>query len=441
VSVDGQSNDLDTHVAENVARVVSASTGQPLSPAAAGRSFDLLERRVATRRRRIRAARVTLVAAAALIVGVGGYRQRARLFGPASTVLSYRVGDGPALRPGDFLEAADDPAGTDVAFSDGTRVRLEPRARGRVVDLDGDGARVALYAGRAHVDVRHRANARWLFQAGPFDVRVHGTAFTIAWNPATTHFDLVMESGVVSVAGPISGGEMVVHAGESLSIGLNDGAGATGSAAQAKVPPVEDAPGAAEAAAPAPRGPTEPRSARRRDVAMPDAERVHALQDWRAALADGHAGAVVADAQRRGLARVLEAASSEDLAALADAARYIGDGDLARRALLVQRRRFPGSSRAAEASFLLGRLDDESAGTASALSWYDRYLAEAPAGAYVSEALGRKMMALERAHRRDEAVAIASDYLRRFPRGSYAHAAGVLVGRAGPPGGTPSPRR
>jgi hypothetical protein len=50
------------------------------------------------------------------------------------------------------------------------------------------------------------------------------------------------------------------------------------------------------------------------------------------------------------------------------------------------------------------------------------------------------MMALERAHRRDEAIAIASDYLRRFPRGSYAHAAGVLVGRAAPPGGTPPPR-
>jgi TolA-binding protein len=440
VSVDGQSNDLDTHVAENVARVVSANTGRPLSAAAAGRSFDILERRVAIRRRRVRAARVAVAAAAALVIGVGGYRERARFFESPSSVLSYRVGGGPALRAGDLLEAADDPAGTDVAFSDGTRIRLEPRARGRVVDLDGDGARVALYGGRAHVDVRHRANARWLFQAGPFEVRVHGTAFTIAWNPATAHFDLVMETGVVSVAGPISGGEMVVRAGESLSIGLNDGSGATGSSAEAKVPPAESAPAAAEPAVATPRIPTEPRPARRRDVGMPDAERARPLADWRAELADGHAAAVVADAQRRGLARVLEAASSEDLAALADAARYVGDGDLARRALLVQRRRFPSSSRAAEASFLLGRLDDESAGTASALAWYARYLAEAPAGAYVSEALGRKMMALERAHRRDEAIAIASAYLRRFPKGTYAHAAGVLVGRAGSPGETPAPR-
>ena len=80
MSLDGQSNDLDTRVAENVARVVSASTGRPLSAATSGRSFDILERRVAIRRRRVRAARLTMAAAAALIIGVGGYRERARLF-------------------------------------------------------------------------------------------------------------------------------------------------------------------------------------------------------------------------------------------------------------------------------------------------------------------------------------------------------------------------
>jgi hypothetical protein len=41
------------------------------------------------------------------------------------------------------------------------------------------------------------------------------------------------------------------------------------------------------------------------------------------------------------------------------------------------------------------------------------------------------MMVLERARRHAEAVAIAVDYLHRFPRGSYAHAAEVLVGTPG----------
>ena len=137
---------------------------------------------------------------------------------------------------------------------------------------------------------------------------------------------------------------------------------------------------------------------------------------------------IVADARRIGLAKVFDRGSSEELAALANAARYQRDDALARRALLTQRRRFPRSVRAAEASFLLGRLDDESGGDArQALDWYDRYLREAPSGAYVSEALGRKMVVLQRTGRQGQASDIATDYLRRFPTGTYAHAARALV--------------
>ena len=66
-------------------------------------------------------------------------------------------------------------------------------------------------------------------------------------------------------------------------------------------------------------------------------------------------------------------------------------------------------------------------GARRALGWYDRYLLEAPRGAYVSEALGRKMMVLERTDRQAEATVIAADYLRRFPGGTYSHAAQALV--------------
>ena len=108
----------------------------------------------------------------------------------------------------------------------------------------------------------------------------------------------------------------------------------------------------------------------------------------------------MADAQRRGVASVLAGASSEDLAALADAARFRNQDQLARRVLLAQRRRFPGTLRAEEASFLLGRLADGPGGRASdALAWYDRYLREAPSGAYAAEAMGRMMLVLERQHR------------------------------------------
>ena len=146
------------------------------------------------------------------------------------------------------------------------------------------------------------------------------------------------------------------------------------------------------------------------------------------AVSENRATNVVADADRRGLTTVLERADSEDLWALANAARYVGRYPLARQALSAQRRRFPSSDRARQAAFLLGRLHDADPDSpGDALGWYDRYLAEARDGADVSDALGRKMTLLQRWNRRTEALAVARDYLRRSPRGTYANAARALI--------------
>lgn len=441
MSSEWHSSDLDARVARSVGRLLCSSTGGDISLEANEASFTAVEQRLATRNTRVRRLRVTGLCALAVLGAAGGYWGRARSVASADDIITYRVGGGPTLETGHLIEARAEGAATDIAFSDGTHIRIEPRTRGQVAELDSQGARVALYEGRAHVDVRHRTNGRWLFQAGPFEVHVHGTSFAIAWDAAAAHFELHMESGIVSVTGPIAGGEMLLHAGESVSIGLHDREARTTSSPGLS----RNAP--AEAAAPSIAGeksPEQPASdvaatRPRRDAAKGGAQ-ARASLDWRTALADGHASAVVANAERRGIDRVLESANSEDLAALADAARYVGRDDLARRVLFAQRRRFPRSSRAAEALFLLGRLEGESTdGAARALAWYDRYLADAPRGAYVSEALGRKMMVLEGTSRHDEAVGIASDYVRRFPSGSYAHAARTLIKDAGasPPRASP----
>jgi hypothetical protein len=135
---------------------------------------------------------------------------------------------------------------------------------------------------------------------------------------------------------------------------------------------------------------------------------------------------VVEEAERWGLDACLASASSSELALLADAARYTRRGDLSRQVLLAQRKRFAGSRRAAEAAFLLGRLA-ESPGGAGAVSWFDAYLVEAPSGPYAPEALGRKMMLVEKMSGRAAAAKVAEEYLRRFPRGTYAQAARALL--------------
>ncbi|HEY5281282.1 MAG TPA: hypothetical protein VIM14_00695, partial [Polyangia bacterium] len=123
----------------------------------------------------------------------------------------------------------------------------------------------------------------------------------------------------------------------------------------------------------------------------------------------------------------LDDASSEDLFALADAARYRRRMALAHEALLAERRRFPDSPRALDAIFLLGRVEEsDERGMTRAIRWYDEYLVRAPKGAYAAEALGRKLTLTNEIGGPAEARPIAEEYLRRFPKGSYAGSARVL---------------
>lgn len=339
--------------------------------------------------------------------------------------LSYTI-DGAAPSPGGYVHSSGAGHETDLAFSDGTHVRVLPSARARVVDVGTRGARLMLENGRAHVQVAHRPGADWQIQAGAYVIHVHGTAFVVDWDASQARLDVRMESGVVSVDGPRPGDTLVLRAGEALSVRSN------GSRVVTTTPPPVASSG------PAPVGPTiapralpaaappEPKAGV--EAALPPSRRIAVSAPpavpWSERLADGEAAAILVEAQRRGIASVLAGASSEDLAALADAARFRKRDELARRVLLAQRRRFPGTLRAEEASFLLGRLAEDSGGRATdALGWYERYLLDAPSGGYAAEAMGRMMLALDRQQRTEEARTVAAGYLRRFPHGAYARAA------------------
>jgi len=145
-------------------------------------------------------------------------------------------------------------------------------------------------------------------------------------------------------------------------------------------------------------------------------------------MASGHWDRILADVDRDGVDATLENAASEDLFALADSARYRRRADLARAALLAQRRRFPHASRSLDAIFLLGRAEEmrEHGTEAQAIAWYDEYLARAPTGAFVAEALGRKMILTNDVAGPTQARPIAREYLLRFPAGSYAGSARAL---------------
>lgn len=144
-------------------------------------------------------------------------------------------------------------------------------------------------------------------------------------------------------------------------------------------------------------------------------------------MARGDWDSILADVEQDGLEKTLRSATSRDLFALADAARYRRRTDWARAALMAQRERFPSSTRSVDAAFLLGRVEEATgSGRRQAVAWYDSYLSRAPNGSYAAEALGRKMILIKELEGALQARPIAEEYLRRFPNGSHAAAARAL---------------
>ncbi|WP_437999847.1 FecR domain-containing protein [Sorangium sp. So ce185] len=397
--------------------------------------------RVAERTASRRALRRSPLPAVALSIAVAAAGfvafERWQRSSPAE-LLSYEVEGGAASQDGSLqADAASRPK---LRFSDGTEVELAEGARAHVASVTGQGARVALDRGEVRAHVVHRSETQWLFDAGPFVVTVTGTAFALAWAPEDERLDLRLENGAVTVSGPPSGEPIAMRAGQWLTVRLRTGEvllrdlgaqkgaeAAPGSApppsAGAALPgaPPEAEPPSAGAALPGAPPEAEPPAAPRAEAAAAP------KRDWAGQLAAGQLDAIVGEAQRRGLDQTLAESSSAELSALADAARYTRRGDVARRALLAQRRRFPATQRAREAAFLLGRLAETQEGGAAALPWFETYLKEAPQGAYASEALGRKMEIVRRLHGDAQAEIVAREYLRRFPGGTYAQAARTLA--------------
>lgn len=418
MSVDPADDPAVDPAAQRVADFVSVEVGPP--PPTPSRENAFLRRLARYRRTRRNRRRLTVGAALAsvLVVGLVGSRFREQV--PAAPVLNYRV-DNQDPPSGGYL--APQTAGSVLAFSDGSKVQMAAQARGRVVEVSSRGARFALDAGQATAQIVHRPRAQWIFEAGPFRVTVHGTSFTIAWSPVDAVFEVRLASGAISVASPVAEQEIQMRAGQTLRVSLRDQSSTLGSLGTAsggrEVPsPANSTKNAAasrsfEPPRTAPDGPAEPPRWSHRG--------------WMSALSQNRARDVLADAERRGPTSVIERADSDDLWALANAARYAGRQALADQALIAHRRRFPSTDRSREAAFLLGRLHDGDPDPAEALRWYDRYLVDAHDGTGVADALGRKMTLLERSNRHAEALAVAQEYLRSAPRGTYANAARALV--------------
>jgi hypothetical protein len=438
----GPEKDSDIHVPRVAERVEALATlartsSSPMSPVQLVNGLHRVSDRLRTpeglRLRELVLAMLALATAGATTAWV--VRSRPERAPRSEAALAYHVESG-EIGYGGYIHS-EDPAGPRVRFEEGTELHLLAGARGRLTSVSANGARLAIEEGEAEVSVTHRPGARWLVDAGPFSITVHGTAFTAAWDGSTERLDIQMMRGLVTVSGPVAEGLLTLREGQHLSVNVR-----TKEVILREIPPPpteESKPGGAPTSshgldegvgAEPPRAPAEPARAepQRQPLVAGTRDATRSSYDWSTALAAGKLEMILRDADRRGMSHVLATASSGDLAALGDAARYQRQDALAARVLLTERRRFPSSERASDAAFLLGRLEEgHSDGDARAIRWYDVYLSEAPLGTYSSEALGRKMTATERTQGVLAAGVVAEEYLRRFPNGIHAGAARVRL--------------
>lgn len=372
--------------------------------------FARFEARAASLRARPRRARGVWLGAlggvsAALVAG-------ALWFSFRSPELTYEVVNGSVAGSGYVVGGA----GTRIQFSDGSELTLAPGAQTRVTELGRHGGRVSLEKGEVRVAIAKKPEAAWTVEAGPYSVRVTGTAFDVSWSRQDQVFEIKMQSGSVVVTGPLVGSGIPLRAGQRM-VGKDGRLTVDGRDMQR--------PTAALPAEPAVEERALPESSQRVAGTGSDAR---TGSDWNKQVAQGNFQQVLNEAEQRGLDRTIATASLAELSALADAARYARRSDLARRVLLAKRQRFAGTAAAREAAFFLGRLAEDGGG--NALEWYDRYLSESPRGTYASQALGRKMMLVYRQSGEAAARSIASDYLARYPKGPYASAASKIVNPA-----------
>jgi TolA-binding protein len=334
--------------------------------------------------------------------------------------LVYRVEGGTVLEGG-YLRPAGH-AGMNLHFNEGSSLALSAGARSRLEAVEADCVHLAIERGTGSFHVTHKPNRRWLVDVGPFLVTVTGTIFETSWDPVREEFDLRLRAGSVVVRGPVAPGEIVLRAGQRLVANL------------AKVQTVitEETPGQpnneSPSAPPAPAANAPEPQTPSPSAPLPSVAPRAADHQWSRRLARGEWDRILQDARRMGIEATLNEASSEDLFALANAARYRHQSDLARSALLAERRRFPTSTRALEATYLLGRVEEtQETGASKAIAWYDDYLTRAPTGPLAGEALGRKMTLTDKLAGPAKARALAEEYLRRFPTGNYAGSARELL--------------
>ena len=188
-----------------VSAQVHAEGRSRITALALSRQFPRRTRPIVTR------AAVSVFAAAAAFAIVFWSATRVR-------PITFEIDGGSRFESG-YLSASPDRSAM-IRFSDGSAIDAAPGTRLRVDSTMNDGARVMLERGSAVAQIHHGKTSSWLFVAGPFEVHVVGTHFTLAWDPSKEEVDLSLHEGAVELKSPLGQGPFVFRKGQKFHASL-----------------------------------------------------------------------------------------------------------------------------------------------------------------------------------------------------------------------------
>ncbi len=307
------------------------------------------------------------------------------------------------------LDGAVTPA---LDFLDGSSVALDPSSTARIDVVDERQVELTIERGSLTAHVQKGTGRIWRHHAGPWLVIVRGTRLRIGYSPEQGQLEVGVSEGAVEVSGP--GGSARVEAGETLQRRVDVHAGPTSPA-----PPRQ---------APQPTELERPRPTRHRPA--PVAVEADRPVSWLELLAQGHRAAALDEAERQGVFSRLAELDESVLLQLADAARLERRVPLARALLAESLER--GQAGAAEAAYLLGRLDANDGRPEAARASFSRALSLSPHGPFAEQSRGRLLEVLLELEELPAAREAAADYLQNHPTGAWAGLAKKLAG-ASPP--------
>jgi transmembrane sensor len=304
---------------------------------------------------------------------------------------------------------------TVIDFSDGSRISLKKDGRTRFIEITPQGADLLVEQGRLVADIAHLEKTRWRFFAGPFEVRVTGTRFSLDWDQQHELFSVTMEKGSVEISGPLLAETRALRAGETFIASVNEDRTEivthprNRNEKQSDVtPPVE----------PAGRPTREIHgnqmivvgASTKTDGSAPPATQSLTLQPTK---------------KHRDICDGLD---PTDHLEQADASRLSGKVTQAAKQYAKIRRCFPESSSAVLSAFNLGKIAfDSQRDWDDAARWFNKYLQEQRGEGPVREAMGRLMEAYVNGQQPQKARAIAHRYLARYPDGPHAVYATSLI--------------